>query len=192
MIKSMGLNAYRFSISWSRVLPRGRGELNQLGVLYYNRCVCAKQIVSCSNFLSDSLTRSSPRASSPSSPSITGICRTLWRTSTKAGSVPRSRRIFSHMQTCYSGYSAIGSRNGSPSTNPSLSARYPTRKEPLPQGAARTDVYAVKGIQPLSPISWPTICSTLTLPSLSCTGINTKGIRRGRSASRSTWTGLSR
>ncbi len=29
MIKRMGLKAYRFSISWSRVLPLGKGKINE-------------------------------------------------------------------------------------------------------------------------------------------------------------------
>ncbi|KAL0330498.1 UNVERIFIED_CONTAM: Furcatin hydrolase [Sesamum radiatum] len=38
MMKSMGLDAYRFSISWSRILPRGRVSLgvNKQGIDYYN------------------------------------------------------------------------------------------------------------------------------------------------------------
>ncbi|KAL0330494.1 UNVERIFIED_CONTAM: Raucaffricine-O-beta-D-glucosidase [Sesamum radiatum] len=38
MMKSMGLDAYRFSISWSRILPRGRVSegVNQKGIDYYN------------------------------------------------------------------------------------------------------------------------------------------------------------
>ncbi|XP_042513508.1 beta-glucosidase 12-like isoform X2 [Macadamia integrifolia] len=37
-IKEMGLDAYRFSISWSRILPRGRlsGGVNKEGISYYN------------------------------------------------------------------------------------------------------------------------------------------------------------
>lgn len=35
----LGVNAYRFSISWSRVLPDGTGKLNQKGVDYYKRVV---------------------------------------------------------------------------------------------------------------------------------------------------------
>ncbi|KAE9458131.1 hypothetical protein C3L33_09958, partial [Rhododendron williamsianum] len=36
-MNSLGVNAYRFSISWARVLPRGRfGEVNPRGVLFYN------------------------------------------------------------------------------------------------------------------------------------------------------------
>ena len=39
LIKSLGLGAYRFSISWSRVLPQGTGDLNQAGLDYYDRLV---------------------------------------------------------------------------------------------------------------------------------------------------------
>lgn len=35
-MKSLGLPAYRFSISWSRLLPKGRGEVNPEGVKFYN------------------------------------------------------------------------------------------------------------------------------------------------------------
>jgi beta-glucosidase len=35
LMSSLGLNAYRFSISWPRVQPGGRGPLNQAGVDYY-------------------------------------------------------------------------------------------------------------------------------------------------------------
>ena len=41
LIKSLGLGAYRFSISWSRVLPQGTGDLNQAGLDYYDRLVDA-------------------------------------------------------------------------------------------------------------------------------------------------------
>ena len=34
-MKEMGLRAYRFSISWPRIFPRGRGEINQAGLLFY-------------------------------------------------------------------------------------------------------------------------------------------------------------
>ena len=33
----LGVNSYRLSISWSRVMPNGTGELNQAGVDYYRR-----------------------------------------------------------------------------------------------------------------------------------------------------------
>ena len=39
----MGLKAYRFSLSWSRILPEGTGEVNQKGIDYYNRRInCLK------------------------------------------------------------------------------------------------------------------------------------------------------
>ncbi|XP_043694447.1 beta-glucosidase 18-like [Telopea speciosissima] len=42
LIHSLGVNAYRFSISWSRVLPRGRfGEANQEGIEFYNNLINA-------------------------------------------------------------------------------------------------------------------------------------------------------
>jgi beta-glucosidase len=39
LLKNLGAKAYRFSISWSRVLPQGRGPLNPLGVAYYQKLV---------------------------------------------------------------------------------------------------------------------------------------------------------
>ncbi|XP_024971995.1 beta-glucosidase 18-like [Cynara cardunculus var. scolymus] len=40
IMHSIGLKAYRFSISWARVLPRGRsGEVNPAGVRFYNMII---------------------------------------------------------------------------------------------------------------------------------------------------------
>jgi beta-glucosidase len=39
LMKSLGLKSYRFSISWSRVLPDGRGGLNAKGLDFYHRLV---------------------------------------------------------------------------------------------------------------------------------------------------------
>ncbi|KAL7584400.1 hypothetical protein Lser_V15G42401 [Lactuca serriola] len=36
LMADMGLEAYRFSISWSRLIPNGRGPLNVKGLQYYN------------------------------------------------------------------------------------------------------------------------------------------------------------
>ncbi|XP_011660112.1 cyanogenic beta-glucosidase [Cucumis sativus] len=38
LLKKMGLNAYRFSIAWSRILPKGKlsGGVNRIGIEYYN------------------------------------------------------------------------------------------------------------------------------------------------------------
>lgn len=37
LMKRLGLDAYRFSISWSRVLPHGRGRVNTRGLDFYDR-----------------------------------------------------------------------------------------------------------------------------------------------------------
>jgi beta-glucosidase len=39
LMKSLGLTAYRFSVSWSRVLPEGRGRVNPAGLGFYERLV---------------------------------------------------------------------------------------------------------------------------------------------------------
>jgi beta-glucosidase len=39
MIKELGHKVYRFSISWPRLLPSGRGRVNQPGLDFYNRLV---------------------------------------------------------------------------------------------------------------------------------------------------------
>lgn len=39
LMRELGIAAYRFSISWSRVLPEGTGRVNQRGLDFYNRLV---------------------------------------------------------------------------------------------------------------------------------------------------------
>lgn len=39
IMKELGLDAYRFSISWSRIFPDGTGKVNQAGVDFYNNLV---------------------------------------------------------------------------------------------------------------------------------------------------------
>ena len=39
LIQWLGVNAYRFSVSWGRVLPEGRGRVNQPGLDFYRRLV---------------------------------------------------------------------------------------------------------------------------------------------------------
>lgn len=41
LMKKLGLKAYRFSISWPRVLPAGRGKVNQKGLDFYSNLVDA-------------------------------------------------------------------------------------------------------------------------------------------------------
>ena len=36
---AIGLQAYRFSMAWPRLLPEGRGRVNQPGVDFYDRLV---------------------------------------------------------------------------------------------------------------------------------------------------------
>jgi beta-glucosidase len=39
LMAELGLRAYRFSVSWSRVLPQGRGRANERGLAFYARLV---------------------------------------------------------------------------------------------------------------------------------------------------------
>nr|XP_009413739.1 PREDICTED: beta-glucosidase 18 isoform X1 [Musa acuminata subsp. malaccensis] len=40
LMHSLGVNSYRFSMSWSRILPRGRfGDVNPVGIKFYNRII---------------------------------------------------------------------------------------------------------------------------------------------------------
>ena len=39
LMRELGIRAYRFSISWSRVLPQGTGPVNQRGLDFYRRLV---------------------------------------------------------------------------------------------------------------------------------------------------------
>ena len=36
MMAAMGLKAYRFSIAWSRIMPTGRGDVNEEGIAFYS------------------------------------------------------------------------------------------------------------------------------------------------------------
>lgn len=39
LMKECGLTSYRFSISWSRILPQGRGTVNSKGIQFYNNLI---------------------------------------------------------------------------------------------------------------------------------------------------------
>jgi len=41
LMRDLGVDAYRFSISWPRVLPRGRGAANEAGLAFYDRLIDA-------------------------------------------------------------------------------------------------------------------------------------------------------
>ena len=36
LLAEMGIKIFRFSIAWTRIFPKGRGEVNQLGVQHYS------------------------------------------------------------------------------------------------------------------------------------------------------------
>lgn len=43
LMAELGIQAYRFSLSWPRILPEGTGEVNQRGIDYYDRLIdCLK------------------------------------------------------------------------------------------------------------------------------------------------------
>lgn len=39
LMKEMGMKAYRFSLSWARIIPDGDGEVNQKGIDFYNNVI---------------------------------------------------------------------------------------------------------------------------------------------------------
>ncbi|XP_031400385.1 beta-glucosidase 40-like [Punica granatum] len=41
LMKDLGMDAYRFSIAWSRIFPNGSGEINEAGVNHYNKFIDA-------------------------------------------------------------------------------------------------------------------------------------------------------
>lgn len=44
LLKELGVKSYRFSFSWSRILPDGTGEVNPKGIAYYKRLLaCLKE-----------------------------------------------------------------------------------------------------------------------------------------------------
>jgi beta-glucosidase len=41
LMADLGVNAYRFSVAWPRILPAGTGQVNELGLAWYDRLVDA-------------------------------------------------------------------------------------------------------------------------------------------------------
>lgn len=41
LMKNMGMDAYRFSISWTRIFPNGVGHINEAGIDHYNKLINA-------------------------------------------------------------------------------------------------------------------------------------------------------
>ena len=38
-MKEIGLKAYRFSVSWARIIPDGTGKINQAGIDFYKKLI---------------------------------------------------------------------------------------------------------------------------------------------------------
>lgn len=51
LMQSLGLRAYRFSVSWSRIFPEGRGRLNPKGLDFYRRLIEALRAAGIEPFL---------------------------------------------------------------------------------------------------------------------------------------------
>ncbi len=41
LLKKLGVNTYRFSLNWARILPDGTGEINEKGIAFYNNVIDA-------------------------------------------------------------------------------------------------------------------------------------------------------
>lgn len=39
LVRTLGFKEFRFSISWSRILPRGYGDVNEAGIAFYNKLI---------------------------------------------------------------------------------------------------------------------------------------------------------
>ncbi|MFX5563029.1 family 1 glycosylhydrolase, partial [Acinetobacter baumannii] len=39
LVKGLGFQVFRFSISWSRILPDGTGRVNKEGIAFYNNVI---------------------------------------------------------------------------------------------------------------------------------------------------------
>ncbi|NRD76308.1 glycoside hydrolase family 1 protein [Bacillus sp. BRMEA1] len=39
LMAEMGLKAYRFSVAWARIFPKGKGEVNEKGIEFYNHLI---------------------------------------------------------------------------------------------------------------------------------------------------------
>lgn len=39
LLSELGLQSYRFSVSWARIFPKGTGEVNEKGIDFYNRLI---------------------------------------------------------------------------------------------------------------------------------------------------------
>ena len=95
LMRELGLDSFRFSIAWPRVLPDGTGRVNEAGLDFYDRWS-----TSCSR-----------TESPPASPCITGISRRRSRTRAAGPSARPPRRSSATPKPSHPG-SATGSSSG--------------------------------------------------------------------------------
>ena len=39
LMKELGIKAYRFSVDWTRIMPNGKGKINEEGIAFYNSLI---------------------------------------------------------------------------------------------------------------------------------------------------------
>ena len=101
LMRELGLDAFRFSIAWPRILPEGRGRVNRRGLDFYDRLV-------------DALLAARDRAVRDALP--LGHCRRRSRTRAAGRRARRPRRSSSTSRSSPTG-SATASRTGSRTTS---------------------------------------------------------------------------
>lgn len=132
LMADLGIPCYRFSLSWPRLLPDGRGRLNPDGAAFYDRLI-------------DALLEKGIR---PSSRSFTGI---IPARSPCAGAGPRrtARNGSPTMPPCARAALATGCWISSRSTNPSALSAWGMSPASMRRGL---------GCHPRKPCPWDTMC----------------------------------
>ncbi len=101
LMKELGLKAYRFSLSWARIIPDGDGEVNPEGIAFYNKVI---------DYLIE-------QGICPQSPCTTSTCPMRWSRSTTAGNAATAPTPLSAMHGSASVPLATASNTGRSSTS---------------------------------------------------------------------------
>ena len=75
LVSSLGVDAYRFSISWPRVQPKGSGKFNETGFAFYDRLIDGMLARGLSVYANDVTVRASEHADPATRPAL----EILWR-----------------------------------------------------------------------------------------------------------------